>query len=172
MTAAEVIRLLELEPLPHEGGFFRQTYRSSLVLPPEAFPAGLYRSPRAAGTAIYAVLTPEHLGFSALHRLRTDEVWHFYAGDAFTHLGLFPDGRVERFRLGGDFAAGERPQLVAPAGVWQGALPESGGRHGWSLIGCTMAPEFAWEDFELGSRAELLRAYPGAAAEIGRMTRG
>ncbi len=147
MTAQDLIALLELEPLPDEGGFFRQTYRDDFA------------------TAIYFLVTPEE--FSALHRLQTTEIYHFYAGDPLQMLLLHPDGRIERPLLGPDFGSGQSPQLAVPGGVWQGSATTGS----VSLLGTTMAPGFRQEDFELGQRAELEVAYPTAAGDIVRLTR-
>lgn len=150
-AAREIVAALRLEPLPREGGFFRQTWRS------------------AAGSAIYFLLTPED--FSALHRLRTDELWHFHAGDAIEHVQLDPrDGQARIARLGADVRAGEQPQLVVPAGVWQGARIVAP-RAGWALVGCTLAPAWREEDFELGGRAALQRAFPAQAGIVAALTR-
>ena len=120
-----MIAALRLEPLPHEGGFFRQTWRD------------------AAGSAIYFLLTKPD--FSALHRLRTSEVWHFYAGAPLV-LTMSPNGHdAAAHRLGPDLARGERPQLVVPAGWWQTATSLGA----WTLVGCTVAPGFRFEGFEL-----------------------
>jgi predicted cupin superfamily sugar epimerase len=157
MTAAEIIARLGLKPLPVEGGYFAETYRSARTF-----------DGRSGGTAIYYLLTPDT--FSALHRLRSDEVFHFYLGDPVRQLQLRPDGTGREFVLGGDLSAGQVPQLVVPAGVWQGSVLEPGGR--FALMGTTMAPGFDFADFQAGDRAELTAAYPAFAEMIGRLTAG
>jgi uncharacterized protein len=156
-TAEDVVRLLQLEPLDQEGGFFRRTAESEVILP----------GGRRAWSAIYALFTPE--GFSALHRLAADEVWCFQAGDALESLRLKPDGGGEWVKLGLNLPAGERPQDVVAARVWQGTRLAPGGR--WALVSCVVAPEFIWADFELGGRETLIAAYPAWAAEIRALTR-
>jgi hypothetical protein len=160
-TAAEIIELLQLEPLPNEGGFFRQTYVSR------------QRSPdgRALGTAIYFLITPE--GFSALHLLATDEIWHVYAGDPVEHVmfGDAPDAQIKTL-LGTDLAAGQRPQLIVPGGVWQGArLAPATVRNGWALLGCTMSPGWDERACVFGKRDELIARFPDWAADIHALTR-
>ena len=158
MTAAEIIAALRLEPLPNEGGFFRQTYVSALGLP----------GGRAAGTAIYFLITPD--GFSALHRLRTEEIWHFYAGDVVEHLILDPaTGEGRKTHLGTGFAAGQTPQLVVPGDTWQGARLADGGA--WALLGCTMSPGWDAREFTLGERTGLAARFPDWAADIRALTR-
>lgn len=147
LEAAEIVELLGLEPLPEEGGMFRQVWRS------------------VHGTAIYLLLRPAD--FSAMHRLTGPELWHHYAGAAVRMLLLRPDGRVERPRLGADLTAGERPVVAVEPDVWMGAYTEGG----WSLLGTTMAPPYDPEGFELGEREELIHAYPDAADDIRRLTR-
>ena len=164
MDAAEVIELLGLEPHPDEGGFFRETYRAAGEVP--AGP-GAGDTPRAAGTAIYYLLTPETR--SELHLLPTDEVFHFYAGDPIEQLRLRPDGTAEVVVLGGDLAAGHLPQSVVPGGVWQGAHLAEGGA--WALMGCTVAPGFEYADYTPGDRTALTEAHPEHAARIARLTR-
>lgn len=134
LTAEEVIRLLDLAPHP-EGGCFRETFRDA------AGPAG-----RGAQTAIYFLLRRRET--SLWHRVTdASEVFHFYAG-APVELRLAVAGRgLETHRLGTDLAAGERPQAVAPAGVWQCAQTLGD----WSLIGCTVAPGFLFDSFELAA---------------------
>ena len=157
-TAAAIIAALSLEPLPNEGGFFRPTYTSALSLP----------SGRAVGSAIYFLVTPE--GFSALHTLRTDELWHFYAGDLVEHLTLDPTtGNGIKTRLGPDVLNGQLPQLVVPGETWQGARLAPGGR--WALLGCTMAPGWDVREFILGERADLARRFPAWAEDIRELTR-
>ena len=124
--------------------------------------------PRDAGTAIYFLLTSDT--FSALHRLRTDEIFHFYLGDPVEMLHLHPDGTGASLLLGSAPHEGMRPQVVVPAGVWQGARMAGEGR--FALMGCTVAPGFEFEDFELGSREALTREYPGFGETIRALTRG
>ncbi|MFN3266029.1 MAG: cupin domain-containing protein [Deinococcales bacterium] len=151
MTALEVIEILGLAPHPREGGFFVETYRSSRQLPPlETHP-----HPRLESTAIYYLLTPQT--YSRLHRLRSDEIFHHYAGDTVEMLQLFPDGSSKVIPIGKDFMAGERPQVLAPAGVWQGSRLKAGGV--WALLGCTVAPGFEYEDYEDAPRDYFLKRY-------------
>ena len=168
MNAAEIIKQLQLEPLPEEGGFFRRTYQSAEKIPNGILPRP-YQQELAVGTAIYALFTPTD--FSGLHRLDSDEIYHFYAGDPLEMLLLNPDGTGEQFFLGTDFQAGMKPQKVVKNGVWQGSRSIPGGKHGFSLIGTTMAPGFEWQGFELGERQPLLTQYPGFADLITALTR-
>jgi len=166
LTAGEVIELLRLEPLPVEGGYYRETYRADETLDAAALPER-YGSSRAYGGAIYYLLHGDH--FSALHRLLTDEVYHFYLGRPVEMLLLYPDGREEIVRLGTDLAAGERVQVVVPRGVWQGSrLADS--PDGFALLGTTMAPAYEQADFELGDRAALIVGYPQRADMIRALT--
>ncbi|MEM1305312.1 MAG: cupin domain-containing protein, partial [Planctomycetota bacterium] len=143
-NADEIIRLLDLKPLPQEGGFYRETFRSPRVLPSGSM-GGEYEGERNASTAIYFLLTPDE--HSAMHLLPTDEVFHFYLGDPVEMLRLYPDGSADVTRMGADLAAGERPQLVVPGGVWQGCRIADGGR--FALLGCTVAPGFDFRDFHV-----------------------
>ena len=168
LTARAIIELLHLEPLPVEGGHFRQTWIADETIPAEALPARYARS-KVAGTAIYYLLTDEADSFSALHRLPTDEVYHFYLGDPVEQWLLHDGGRVERVLLGPDLGAGHRVQHVAPRGVWQGSRLVPGGR--FALLGTTMAPGFDPGDYEGGVREELAARYPDAADIIRALTR-
>jgi uncharacterized protein len=160
-TAAEIIATLKLEPLPDEGGFFRRTYTS------EIFWSGL----RSVNTAIYFLITPD--GFSGLHLLETDEIWHFYAGDPVEHVMLDSIGLDGvKTILGADLAAGQRPQLVVPSQSWQGARLAPGPHaHGWALLGCTMSPGWDEDEFTLGDRDELTALFPAWSADILALTR-
>jgi len=165
LTAQEVIARLQLVPLTIEGGYFRETYRSPLrhmehALPPE------FGGERNASTAIYYLLTPDT--FSAIHRVKSDEVFHFYAGDPIEMLQLWPDGEAKVVVIGNNLAAGHLPQLVVPAGVWQGCRLVQGGR--WALMGCNVAPGFDYADFEAAARSELVRDYPEHAELIAALT--
>jgi predicted cupin superfamily sugar epimerase len=164
--AAEILRMLDLRPLPHEGGYYRETYRSADRLPHAALPAG-YAGDKAAGTAIYYLLTPDT--FSALHRLPTDEIYHFYLGGPVHLLQLLPDGSGQVVVLGPDLRAGQRPQAVVPRGVWQGSFLAPGGA--FALLGTTMAPGFDFSDYEPGDRADLCARYPTFPDLIIQLTR-
>jgi hypothetical protein len=147
ITAEEVIAILGLESLPHEGGVFRQTFQDG------------------NSTAIYYLLTGSD--FSALHKLKDLEVYHWYAGSPLNLLQLYPDGTSATFVLGPDLRAGQRPQHLALPGVWQGSSTSGP----WVLVGTTMSPPFDWEGFKLGDRATLVAAYPDRADQIIALTR-
>jgi predicted cupin superfamily sugar epimerase len=165
LTAEQVIQRLKLVPLTIEGGYFRETYRSELVVPAIALP-GDYGGARNVSTAIYYLLTPDT--FSAIHIVKSDEAFHFYAGDAVEMLQLWPDGSARVVIISNDLAAGHEPQLVVPAGVWQGCRLVRGGE--WALMGCTVSPGFDYADFALADRRELIATYPAFAEMISTMT--
>ena len=164
-TADELIRHLGLQPHPKEGGYFRETYRAAEVWPAAALPAR-YGRDRQASTAIYYLLTPTT--FSALHRLQSDEVFHFYLGDPVVMLQLLPDSSGRTVILGSDLLAGQQPQLIVPRGVWQGSMLTPGGS--FALLGCTVAPGFDYADYENGDRSDLLKGYPAFATLISQLT--
>jgi predicted cupin superfamily sugar epimerase len=164
MTADDIIKALNLIPHP-EGGYYRESYRSNLQLPADALP--VHRSQRAASTAIYYLLTADT--FSAMHRVASDELFHFYAGDAVEMLLLYPDGRGERTMIGSDLQVGQRPQICVPAGTWQGCRLIPGGA--FALMGCTVAPGFDFADFTMASRADLLAEYADWQEPICALTR-
>ncbi len=147
MEGSRIAELLGLEVLPEEGGLFRQTLDDG------------------DSTAIYALLiAPE---FSAMHRLVRTEVYHHYAGDPLRMLLLHPDGRVDQPVLGTDLAAGQRPQVIVPGGAWQGSSTAGA----WTLFGCTMAPGFRWQEFELAPLPPLLDGWPEAAERVRALVR-
>jgi hypothetical protein len=163
MSADDLIRLLSLQPHPKEGGFFRETYRAAesyANLPPR------YQGPRSASTAIYYLLTPNT--FSALHRLQTDEIFHFYLGAPVRMLQLDAAGHGRTIVLGPDVLNGQQLQVLAPRGVWQGSCLEPGGA--FALLGCTVAPGFEYVDYESGDRQTLTAQYPEFAEMIRRLT--
>lgn len=165
MTAARLIKLLGLKPHP-EWGYFRETYRSAGRVPPESssrrFPDG-----RNFSTAIFYLLPSGSV--STLHRLHSDEVFHFYSGGPMTLVRLAHGGRARQIVLGPDPGAGHSFQHVVPAGEWFGAYPSPG--TAYSLLGCTVAPGFDFGDFEIAGRAKLTRAFPSDARLIARLTR-
>jgi predicted cupin superfamily sugar epimerase len=166
LTAERIRTLLKLEPHPIEGGYFVETYQSALRIPKAGLPDD-YPSDRAAGTAIYYLLTPET--FSALHKLPGDEIFHFYLGDPVEMLQLKPDGTGEVTVLGHDIVGGMHPQHVVPGGVWQGSRLRAGGSY--ALLGTTMSPGFDYADYETGMRASLAQLYPAHSAMIASLTR-
>ena len=168
LRVEQIIRALKLEPLPAEGGLYSQSYCSAEFISPAGLPAR-YTGPRPFGTAIYYLLTAESHSFSALHRLATDEIYHFYMGDPVEMLVLHPNEVSQRVRLGSDLLSGQQVQFVVPAGAWQGSRLAPGGSY--ALLGTTMAPGFDAADFTLGARAELLTGWPAEAGMIHQLTR-
>ncbi|MFC1692255.1 cupin domain-containing protein [Candidatus Latescibacterota bacterium] len=155
MDAKEIIELLNLEPHPREGGYYRETYRSNQKIPVHELPSH-FKKDKHVCTAIYYLLTPET--FSALHRVPTDELYHFYLGDPVIMFQLYSEGKSEKRLLGNNIDAGHCPQCLVPGGVWQGMKLIVGGR--FALMGTTMSPGFDFQDFELGKRSELIEQYP------------
>ena len=144
-----------------------RTYEASEFIDAGAFGDRRYAGPRRTGTAIFYLLEPDT--FSEMHRLKSDEVFHFYAGDAVEMLQLFSDGSGMRVVIGNDLVAGQRPQVVVERGVWQGSRLVEGGR--WALLGCTVSPGFELEDYDAGERAELCLRWPEFVVEITALTR-
>ena len=159
------IKKLDLAPHP-EGGYFRQSYKASLMLPKSALPTE-FSGERAASTAIYFLLKGGD--FSAIHRLRSDEIWHFYAGVGLDVHVIAPSGKYFMIQLGSDAQAGQVFQAVVKAGDWFAA--EVADANSFALVGCTVAPGFDFADFEMAKRAELARRYPQHRELIERLTR-
>lgn len=154
MTPEDLVAHYGLEPIPREGGLFRRTW------------AGPERADgRPEGSAIVALLTADD--FSALHRLPSDEIWHFYLGDPLELLLLSPDGTSSAPVLGPDVLAGQHLQLTVPGGTWMGARP----RGAWTFFGCTMAPGFTYEGYEHGESGALMARYPAEADRIAGLCR-
>ena len=170
MEAEDWIEQLGLVPLEIEGGHFREIYRSEERIPEAALP-GRYasRGDRAFGTVIYYLLTAGTV--SSLHRLQSDEIYHFLAGDPVRMLQL-RDEEADRssriLRIANSGEPGTRPQVVVPRGTWQGSRLEPGGRY--ALMGVTVTPGFEYDDFELGHGDALVTAFPDRAEEIRRLT--
>jgi uncharacterized protein len=149
LTAKQIQDLLRLEPLQPEGGYFAETYRSAL------------------SSAIYYMLTPD--AFSAMHRLKGDELYHFYLGDPVEMLMLKPDGSAEALLLGQNVLSGMRVQHAVPGCTWQGSRLAPGGK--FALMGTTMSPGFDPQDYEPGKREVLSAQYPAYAPLIAFLTR-
>jgi predicted cupin superfamily sugar epimerase len=163
--AAYWISRLNLTKHP-EGGYYRSTYASPLLIAQSALPPG-FKGPRLASTAIYFLVDGSN--FSAFHRLQSDEVWHFYAGSALVIHLIDPDGRASEILLGGDPESGESFQGVVKAGFLFGARVKDS--QSFALVGCTMAPGFDFEDFELATRDQLTGLFPQHRALIEKLTR-
>jgi predicted cupin superfamily sugar epimerase len=157
---------LGLEPHP-EGGHYRQSYQAALVLPQSALPA--HRGDRPASTAIYFLLQGEE--FSAFHRIRSDELWHFYAGSSLVVHVLTPQGEHRQIRLGSAIERGEQLQDVVEAGCWFGATLARPAPEAFALVGCTVAPGFHFADFEMARRDVLEAEYPQHRELVRSLTR-
>lgn len=151
-----IISRLQLQPHP-EGGFFRETYRSDGVID--------FNGKRNYSTCIYFLLTAET--FSAFHRIKQDEIWHFYDGSTIELHQISPGGKHDTILIGANFENGEIPQYVVPAGYWFGATVS--GEYG--LVGCTVSPGFDFQDFELAKREKLILAFPELSEIINKLTR-
>lgn len=163
--ASELIRELELLPHP-EGGHYRQIYAAGETIPAGALPSR-FGGDRPFSTSIYYLLVGAER--SRLHRIASDELWHFYAGAPLTIVTLDQRGERRDLRLGPDLAAGERYQLAVPAGRWFGAALSEPEPDAFALVGCTVAPGFDFADFELADAAALRECYPRHAALIDRL---
>ncbi len=165
MTDAERwIRDLQLQRHP-EGGWFREVYRATETIPRRSLPAR-FAADRSHSTAIYFLL--EGSDFSALHRLKQDELWHFYDGGRVTLEMIDSDGDVSTAILGLNVDTGERPMAVVEAGSLFGATAEV---DSYGLVGCTVAPGFDFNDFDMPSREQLLDQFPQHSSLIRRLTR-
>lgn len=154
LSASQLITQFGLQPHP-EGGFYLQTYCSKEVIAATALPAR-FSGDRYFSTAIYFLL--EGKQFSAFHRIKSDEIWHFYTGNALHIYVLHPDGKGELLKLGNDPVNGYSFQQMVPAGCWFASKPIN--ENGFSFAGCTVAPGFDFTDFEMGKTEQLLKQYP------------
>jgi predicted cupin superfamily sugar epimerase len=165
MNPKDLIAALGLRPHP-EGGHFSETYRSAGTIPGSALPA-TYDGERACSTAIYYLLSAGEV--SAMHRITSDEVFHFYCGDPVGMLRILPDGTGEQIVIGPRVERGERPQVVVPGGAWQGLSLMPGGNY--ALLGCTVAPGFDFADFEIADADALAAEHPEWANRIRELAR-
>ncbi len=149
MTADEVIQKLNLVPLPLEGGFFRECYRTK------------------HSTAIYYLVTEK--SFSSLHAVDMDETFHFYAGSPVQMLQIH-DGKAVKIIIGNNLAISHEPQVTVPRGIWQGTKLFESKPGDWALLGCTVAPAFEYEHFHIKGRKELTGMFPGIEREIAEFT--
>ena len=157
-----------LNLLPHpEGGFYKETYRSSGSIPKDVL-ADNFSGNRSYCTSIYFLLTSDN--FSGFHRIKQDEIWNYHSGSALYVHVISPDGTYHRHDLGMDIENGETPQFVVPKGCWFASSVKD--NEDYSLVGCTVAPGFDFEDFELAKCADLSSEYPEHALVIEEYTRG
>ena len=164
MTAAYYVRKFNMQPHP-EGGYFAETYRAAETIAESTLP-GRFGGERSFGTAIYFLLESHHI--SALHRIQSDEIWHFYAGGPLEIFVIYPDKTLSIIRLGNNPERGEVFQAVVPAGCWFGSKTATG--TDFSFVSCTVAPGFDFADFEMANRAELLAEFPEHKAVIEMLT--
>ncbi len=157
---------LELQPHP-EGGYFKEVYRCKEEIQGNALPAG-FEGSRNIATSIYFMLTAGN--FSAFHRIKSDETWHFYTGEAITVSVIHPNGKFEEIHLGSNPEAGEVFQATVPAHAWFASSLRKD--EGYSLVGCTVAPGFDFRDFEMAKRDKLINEYPQHRSIIEKLTRG
>lgn len=156
-----------LDLLPHpEGGYYKETYRCATSLPANSF--GINGSgERNISTAIYFLL--EAGNFSAFHRIKSDELWHFYTGDALEVIEIHANGTLTITSLGSDVEQGKIFQYMVPAHTWFASRVKSGGS--FSLVGCTVAPGFDFADFDLVKREDLIQTFPQHEKIIRELTR-
>ncbi|WP_298514699.1 cupin domain-containing protein [uncultured Kordia sp.] len=164
----EIQTLVEsLQLLPHpEGGFYKEVYRSEKVIAKAALPDN-FSGDRSYCTSIYFLLTSEN--FSAFHRIKQDEIWHFYGGSSLSVHVIDQNGDYIEHKVGMNFSQGEQPQLVVPAGCWFASSVSQ--KDSYAFVGCTVAPGFDFEDFELAERTSLQQEYPQHADIIHKLTR-
>jgi predicted cupin superfamily sugar epimerase len=165
MNVDLLVNKLKLEPHP-EGGYFKEVYRSSDIITHKALPEG-FLGDRTIATAIYFLI--EKNNFSALHKIKSDETWHFYYGDALEVIEIDENGVLKYTAIGNNLLAGETFQYTVKANTWFGSRVKSGGK--FSLVGCTVAPGFDFNDFELGKKEDLLKLFPQHQKVIVEMTR-
>jgi len=167
-TLNQITKIVEeLKLLPHpEGGFYKETYRSEGVISENEL-SGYFSGPRNFCTSIYFLLTAEN--FSAFHRIKQDEVWHFYHGTPLTVHVIDKEGNYTAHEVGFDLDRKLEPQLTVPAGCWFASSVEV--ENGYALVGCTVAPGFDFNDFELAKAADLINEYPQHKQIIDKLTR-
>ena len=168
MRAADVIRILNLEKLEPEGGFFRQAYKSK---DQTTVPFGNAGAPilRSVLTSIYYMVTSS--SFSALHKLKSDEVYHYYMGGRIELTLIDPNGSLRKVVLGPRIEEGDHLQVVVEKDVWQGCRILPGDNAEWALVGTTVAPGFEFDDFSLGGREDLTKKFPQHRDLIQSLTR-
>jgi uncharacterized protein len=164
-TAKEIIKVLGLQPHP-EGGYFKETYRSEGLIENECLPS-YFNGARNYSTCIYFLLTSD--SFSAFHRIKQDEIWHFYQGSPIVLYLISDKGNYSEVSIGNELSKGQIPQYVVPGGYWFAAKVAN--QNSYSLVGCTVSPGFDFTDFELPTRKQLCDLFPEHKSIIAEMTR-
>lgn len=165
VTVDQLIKQYALQVHP-EGGWYKETYKSAEMIPSNALPAR-FSGQRAFSTAIYFLL--EAGNFSAFHKIKSDECWHFYYGDPLLIYVIQQNGQLDIITLGNDIANGEIFQYVVPANCWFASRPAPKSR--FSFAGCTVSPGFDFADFTLAGAGSLSEIYPGHAGIIEELCR-
>ena len=165
ITAQEIIDYFKMEPLSDEGGFYVETWRASEQIARTSLPPR-YDGPRNFGTAILYLLTAD--SYSRLHKVRSDEIFHFHLGDPVSMVQFLEDCRTRTLTLGSDILKNQSPQVIVPAGSWQGSFVIPPGQ--FALMSCTVAPGFDFADYQSADRDQLLSRYPDQADLIRRLT--
>ena len=165
MTAEEIIKFFDMKPLLPEGGFYAETYRAAEKIKKSSLPIPL-NGDRNISTAILYLLPAGTV--SHFHRLKTDEVFHFYLGDPVTMIQLHSDGQCEKITIGNDILNDQKMQVLIPKGTWQGSFVNQGGK--FALMGCTVSPGFDPADFEQAKREQLLKQFPQHSEWIKKLT--
>lgn len=156
MEIQDIIKKLNLVPLSFEGGYYKETYRSDDIVDKDCLP-NRYTKSKSICTAIYYFLTPD--SFSSLHKLPSDEIFHFYMGDPVEMLQLSPNGSGKIIKIGNNLEKEEVPQVAVPKFYWQGCRLIEGGKY--ALMGTTVSPGFDSEDFISPDKEQLIKDYPG-----------
>lgn len=165
MKAAYLVKVLDLQPHP-EGGFYRELYRSEGRISGRELGQGI-GGDRNFSTAIYFLIEKDN--FSAFHRIKSDETWHFYYGDTLEVLEIYDDGKLQITHVGNKIEEGDVFQYTVKANTWFGSRVKKGGS--FSLVGCTVAPGFDFRDFEMADRRRLQADFPELKEIISTMTR-
>ena len=160
----KIINQLDLKAHP-EGGYFKETYRSEGSIKVDSLDKS-YNGERNYSTCIYFLLTSDN--FSTLHRIKQDEIWHFYDGSPIRLHIITEKGEHTTHSIGKDISNNELPQFIVPGGCWFAAEVKE--QDSYSLVGCSVSPGFSFEDFELKSQKELIKIFPHLAPIITQLT--
>lgn len=165
MTVDYLVKKLEMLPHP-EGGYYKEVYRCDEKISQKALPVR-FTGDRNFATAIYFLIGKDN--FSALHKIKSDETWHFYYGDTLEVIEIDDTGNLKITLVGNKLEEGEVFQYTVKAGTWFGSRVKAGGS--FSLVGCTVSPGFDFDDFEMAERTDLIAKFPALLKVITEMIR-